>query len=110
MNYDPKALLPKLEAATADLPYLFRHRAMFGGFGVYANDKMTATLSNVGIGFKLSPSDHAELLRQGGVGLAYEPGQPPSKSYALVPADWHEDAAKLREWAERSAKFVTGGT
>ena len=83
---------------------------MFGGFGVYVEDRIFISLSNVGVAFKLSASDHAALLAEGGEGLSYEPSTPPSKSYAVVPSEWHDKPAKLSEWATLSARFVLGAT
>ena len=108
MQYDPKQLKASLEEATTTLPNLIHSRPMFGGFGVYADGIIFCTLSNVGIGLKLNKVDFDEVIELGGAPLVYEPGQPPSKTYALVPPEWHMDEAKLGEWAARAVRFVKG--
>lgn len=39
-----------------------RRKAMFGGACSYANERIFSSLSNVGIGLKLSPEDRDALL------------------------------------------------
>jgi TfoX/Sxy family transcriptional regulator of competence genes len=106
-DHDPKQLLASIQPWIEALPFATRSKAMFGGYGVYADEKIFLSLSNVGIGLKLSAAQHAELLSLGGEGLSYEPNMPPSKSYAVPPDDWYADTTKLRTWIEKSATFVT---
>lgn len=106
MDHDPKVLKQIVEEILIELKIDYRFRPMFGGFGVYAENVIFSTLSNVGIGLKLSSADHAELCTLGGVGLAYEPGSKPSKTYAVPPEDWLSKKENLTEWINRSVRFV----
>lgn len=82
-------------------------RAMFGGRMAYVDGRPFASLSNVGLGLKLAPSDQVELLRiPGAVPLRYEPDAPPSKSYVVVPADWIDDPAPMEHWAACSVRHA----
>jgi TfoX/Sxy family transcriptional regulator of competence genes len=103
MEHDPKRLQAVLQqAAPPDLPLLFR--PMFGGIMGYAGGKPFASLSNVGLALKLGGADHAALLAQpGAAALRYEPDQPASKSYVVVPDAMLSDPALLRPWIARSA-------
>jgi len=103
---DPALLRVRLEQAVGGSLDL-RFRAMFGGLSVYSADKIFATLSNVGIGLKLSETDRQALLREPGAKpLQYEPDQPPSKTYVSLPPQIVDDDAELAQWVRRSADFV----
>jgi TfoX/Sxy family transcriptional regulator of competence genes len=101
--YDPKALKSVMEAASPpDLD--LRFRAMFGGILSYANGQPFASLSNVGLALKMSGDDHTALSALPGVKpLRYEPDQPQSKSYLVLPDDMLSDHVALRSWIARSA-------
>jgi TfoX/Sxy family transcriptional regulator of competence genes len=103
---DPAVLGVRLEQAvggTLDL----RFRAMFGGLSVYSGDKIFATLSDVGIGLKLGEADRLALLREPGAKpLQYDPDQPPSKTYVVLPPQIVADDSELALWVRRSADFV----
>ncbi len=72
---------------------------MFGGIGVYANDRMCVSLSDVGLAVKLSGGAHAALLEiNGAKPLQYEPSSPPSKTYVVVPAAMLTDRKALGGW------------
>lgn len=103
VEHDPKELQAILEAACP--PGLeLGFRAMFGGIMGYANGQAFASLSNVGLALKMSGADHAALGAVPGVEpLRYEPGDPPSKSYLLLPPALLADPASLRPWVELSA-------
>ncbi len=102
MAHDPKALQIALErAAPPDLELAFR--PMFGGIMGYATGKVFASLSDVGLALKLSGDDRAALLSvEGAKPLQYEPDQPPSKSYVVVPESMWSKADELRTWIVRS--------
>ena len=104
MEHDPKQLQATVQqAAPPDLP--LRFRPMFGGIMGYAEEKPFASLSNVGLALKLSGSDHSELLSQAGAAaLRYQPGQPDSKAYVVVPNAMLSDQAQLRTWIVRSVE------
>jgi len=103
MAHDPKALQAILEAAAPpDLELAFR--PMFGGIMGYAGGKVFASLSDVGLALKFAGTDHAALLAvPGAKPLQYEPGQPVSKSYVVVPDAMLADRDDLRAWTVRSA-------
>jgi TfoX/Sxy family transcriptional regulator of competence genes len=61
MAHDPKTLQAILEkAAPPDLPLTFR--PMFGGIMGYADGKVFASLSDVGLALKLGGEAHGALL------------------------------------------------
>jgi TfoX/Sxy family transcriptional regulator of competence genes len=101
MAHDPKALQAIcVRAAPPDLELTFK--PMFGGIMGYAEGKVFASLSDVGLAFKLSGTDREDLLAiAGSKPLQYEPGQPPSKSYVVVPDAMLSDVASLRTWMSR---------
>ena len=102
MAHDPKALQIMLErAAPPDLELAFR--PMFGGIMGYAAGKVFASLSDVGLALKLSGDGRAALLAiEGAKPLQYEPHQPPSKSYVVVPEGMLSAPGDLRTWIVRS--------
>lgn len=103
MEHDPKALQAVMEAASPpDLELAFR--PMFGGIFGYAAGKAFASLSNVGLALKMTGADHVALSAVPDVKpLRYEPDDPPSKSYLLLPEAVLSDADSLRSWIARSA-------
>jgi TfoX/Sxy family transcriptional regulator of competence genes len=103
MSHDPKALQAILEAAAPpDLE--LRFKAMFGGILGYANEKPFASLSDVGLAFKLeNASDHQALMDiPGAKALQYDASQPVSKTYVVVPEAMLEDKDTLRAWVVRA--------
>ena len=104
MPHKPADLLKKFEAA-APATAVWRSRPMFGGIGVYANDRMCVSLSDIGLAVKLSGEAHAALLKlKGAKPLQYEPSMPPSKTYVVVPAPMLSDAKALGRWLALSAE------
>jgi TfoX/Sxy family transcriptional regulator of competence genes len=103
MEYDPKELQAVMEAACPpDLELGFR--PMFGGIFGYAAGQAFASLSNVGLALKMTGLDHAALNAVPDVKpLRYEPGDPPSKTYLLLPDAMLSDPDTLRLWITRSA-------
>jgi TfoX/Sxy family transcriptional regulator of competence genes len=103
MPHHPPDLQKKLEAA-APSHVDWRFRPMFGGIGVYANDRMCVSLSDVGLAVKLAPAQQEELLKlKGAKRLQYEPSSPPSKSYIVVPDAMLSDRKALGHWLALSA-------
>jgi TfoX/Sxy family transcriptional regulator of competence genes len=102
MVHDPKVLQARCSAAAPpDLELAFR--PMFGGVMGYAAGKVFASLSDVGLALKLSGADREALLATPGAKpLRYEPDQPPSKSYVVVPEAMLSDPGHLRLWIVRS--------
>lgn len=105
---DLERLRTLLEAACdhADFPGPFRARAMFGGLTAYAGERNFASVSNVGLALKLSKADRETLLGEGGKPLQYDPDATPSKTAVVLPESIVSDAAALREWAFKSARYV----
>lgn len=103
MEHDPKELQAVMEAASPpDLELGFR--PMFGGIMGYAAGQVFASLSNVGLALKMAGADHAALSEVPDVKpLRYEPDDPPSKSYLLLPNAMLSDPDSLRSWIARSA-------
>ena len=101
MAHDPKALQAILEkAAPPDLPLMFR--PMFGGVMAYADGKVFASLSHVGLALKLGGEAHDALLAlPGAKPLQYDASQPVSKTYVVVPEAMLTDAGGLRAWITR---------
>jgi len=102
VEHDPKTLQAVLETASPpDLELAFR--PMFGGIMGYAAGKVFASLSNVGLALKMTGADHSAFSALPGVEpLRYEPDDPPSKSYLLVPDAMLSDPTSLRSWIARS--------
>ena len=70
----------------------------------YAAGQAFASLSNVGLAFKMTGADHSALSEVPGVRpLRYEPDDPPSKTYLLLPDAMLSDPDSLRSWIARSA-------
>lgn len=103
VEHDPKALQAIMEAASPpDLELAFR--PMFGGIFGYADGKAFASLSNVGLALKMTGADHEALSAVPEVmPLRYEPDDPPSKTYLLLPDAILSDPDSLRSWIARSA-------
>lgn len=103
MEHDPKQLQALMEAAgPPDLELGFR--PMFGGIMGYAAGRPFASLSNVGLALKMAGADHAALSEVPGVEpLRYEPDDPPSRTYLLLPEAMLSDPDSLRAWIARSA-------
>jgi TfoX/Sxy family transcriptional regulator of competence genes len=103
VEHDPKKLKSVMEAASPpDLELGFR--PMFGGIMGYAAGQAIASLSNVGLALKMTGADHSALSEVPGVKpLRYEPDDPPSKTYLLLPDAMLSDRDSLRTWIARSA-------
>lgn len=103
MEHNSKELQFILEAVSPpDLELGFR--PMFGGIFGYAAGQAFASLSNVGLALKMIGADHAALSAVPDVKpLRYEPDDPPSKTYLLLPGAILSDPDSLRLWISRSA-------
>lgn len=102
MAHDPKLLQPILAgAAPPDLDITFR--PMFGGLFAYADGKPFASLSDVGLALKFAGGDRDAILAlPGAEPLRYEPDQPASKSYVVIPEPMLSEPDELRSWVIRS--------
>jgi TfoX/Sxy family transcriptional regulator of competence genes len=103
MLHKPADLRKKMEAAVpANVDW--RYKPMFGGIGVYANDRMCVSLSDVGLAVKLGNASQAQLLKlRGARRLQYEPSMPPSKTYIVVPEVMLSNPMVLGRWLAKSA-------
>ena len=64
-----------------------------------------ASLSNIGLALKLAAEDQEVLLRvKGAKRLQYEPDQPPSKSYIVVPPSLMKDTRRFHDWVLKSVE------
>jgi TfoX/Sxy family transcriptional regulator of competence genes len=102
MAHDPKLLQTVLaRAAPPDLNVTFR--PMFGGLFAYADDKPFASLSDIGLALKFTGAEHEAILAlPGAAPLRYEPDQPASKSYVVMPEPMLSEPDELRAWVIRS--------
>jgi TfoX/Sxy family transcriptional regulator of competence genes len=103
VEHHPETLKAVMEAASPpDLDLSFR--PMFGGIMGYAGGQVFASLSNVGLALKMTGAGYAALSEVPDVKpLRYEPDDPPSKSYLLLPNAMLSDPDSLRLWMARSA-------
>ena len=105
MAHHPPTLQALLTAAAPEMELTFR--PMFGGIMGYAAGRPFASLSDVGLAFKLAGADHAALLALPGARpLQYGPDSPVSRSYVLLPESLMDDPAQMAAWARRSAASV----
>lgn len=81
LNLDPKGLKASLEPKVPGLTY----RAMFGGFGVYANGKIVAVITDQGIVLKATLADEAKVRALPNArAWQWDPHGPASKQYVVV--------------------------
>ena len=84
-----------------------RFRAMLGGRGAYAHDRMFASLSDGGLALKLSPEmPAAALALPGARRLQYAKDQPVSKDKVVLPDEVVDDPAALAEWVQHSIEYT----
>jgi len=84
-----------------------RFRAMFGGRGAYAYDRMFASLFDGGLALKLSPGMYAAALElPGAKRLQYADDQPVSKDKVVLPAEVVDNPAALAAWVQHSIEFT----
>jgi DNA transformation protein len=78
-------------------------RAMFGGYGLYRDDRFFGIVFKGRLYFKTGPLSRKEYLRRG-----MKPFKPnarmTSKTYFEVPAEVLEDREMLRAWALDAAR------
>ena len=82
-------------------------KSMFGGVSGYVEGRIFASLSNIGMAFKLSPDAQEKLLRiEGAKRLRYEPDAPESKQYIVVPENLCTAEKELAFWVGHSMDYV----
>ncbi len=109
MATDLEAMRAQLIRAANALPvkrdWIFK--PMFGGVLGYVEDRVCASLSNVGLALKLSPEAQEALLKlEGAKRLRYEPDAPESKQYIVVPESLCSAEKELAVWLERSIDYI----
>lgn len=106
---DLDRLQAALEATRDHLPpdIGLRFRAMFGGRGAYAHDRMFASLYDGGLALRLSPGMYAAALElPGAKRLQYDERQPVSKDKVVMPDDVLDDPKALSEWVQHSIQYT----
>lgn len=84
-----------------------RFRPMFGGRGVYAYDRMFASLSDAGLAVRLSSGMQATALElHGAKRLQYAEDQPVSKDKIVLPDEVLDDPKALSEWVQHSIEYT----
>lgn len=108
-DYEAKELQKIIENALGPeaVEYEIRFQAMFGGVLGYTLERPFTSLYQAGIALKLSPEDREVLIAAGGFPLAYQPGDPPSKSYTVLPKTIIDGGGDpLKEWLIKSMNHV----
>jgi DNA transformation protein len=78
-----------------------RSRRMFGGYGLYCDDRMAAIVMNDTLYLKTDPTNRPQFLAQGLAPFIYsKKGVPTPLSYYQAPAEALEDGTELAEWLE----------
>lgn len=108
-DHDLDRLQAAVEATKDFLPpdVGLRFRSMFGGRGVYAYDRMFASLWRGGLALKLAPGMHTAALElPGAKRLQYHESQPVSKDKVVMPDELLADPRALAEWIRHSIEFT----
>jgi len=78
-------------------------RRMFGGVGLYQDDRFFGLIDNDTLFFKVDDSNRADYVTRGMNAFRPFPNKPDtSLSYFEVPADVLEDSDELAAWARKS--------
>lgn len=97
----------QLVAAAESFALELEFKPMFGGVCAYVKNRVFASLSNVGLALKLSPTAQTELLKlEEAKRLQYETDSTPSKQYIVVPPEVWTDERDLAVWLKQSVDFV----
>ena len=82
-------------------------RHFFSGAALYANGKICASLTPVGLGIKLPASDRERLIARGeGTELRYFDRAPVKKGYVLLPASVLDDEDAAKKLLEASLRHL----
>ena len=78
-------------------------RAMFGGYGIYAEGVMFALIAYNTIYFKVDDGNRPDYEALGLSPFTYDgKGKPIQMSYYQAPPDLFEDVPRLAEWVEKA--------
>jgi DNA transformation protein and related proteins len=77
-------------------------RAMFGGYGLYAEAKIFGVMDDDVVFFRVDDDSRPAFEAAGARPFAPIPGQKPMMSYWEVPSEVLEDSAQLAAWATRA--------
>ena len=81
-------------------------RHFFSGAAAFANGRIFMTLTSVGFALKLPEDDRTTLLAKGATPLKYFANSPVKKDYIVLPSEFVDDTAVLKDWISSSIKFV----
>lgn len=80
-----------------------RARRMFGGWGLYAEERMIALVADGELYLKARAEDHAALSATGSTPFVYRSAtREVAMSYWRAPAEALDDAEAMRPWARRA--------
>lgn len=99
-------LVAHLQDLLASTPFAdrTRFRAMFGGHGLYLDNRMCAIVFNDGLYLKTDANSRQDFLARGlGPFVYLKRGEPMPLSYYQAPAEALEDSAELSDWLDRAA-------
>jgi len=80
-------------------------RPMFGNLAGFANGNMFTGLFGSDLFVRVTESDRARLLKEGGSDFAPMAGRP-MKGYVLLPAGWADKPEGARVWIERALEHT----
>ena len=78
----------------------------FSGAAAYANSSIFATLTPVGLAFRLPEEARQKLVEIGGKVLRHFPVGPMKKEYVVVPDDFIDDPTRLHVWAMQAIDYA----
>lgn len=91
--------------------YEVRARRMFGGMGIFTNERMFAFLMDNDVALKLNPEDYEEAMQlPGATEMRPEAGAEPLKEYVKLPKSILDDMERFSQWVEKSAEYVRNRT
>lgn len=100
-------LITHLLDLLADTPWAgrVRSRRMFGGYGLYCDERMCGIVMNDTLYLKTDPTNRPQFLAQGLAPFIFsKKGVPTPLSYYQAPAEALEDGAALSEWLNSAAQ------
>ena len=81
------------------------HRRMFGGIGLYADDRFFGVIDNNTLFFKVDRASVGDYTRAKMPPFQPDPRAKPMLGYYQVPPAVLEDDGKLASWAKRAAEI-----